>query len=131
VKINLSVWTILKFLKYLLIPLLLFFYLGFADLIATNATAFFEQGQGGGGSGGIEVIGVGFAATVSVTRPYFFGLIRLPVYAGGIGDISGIHNAFFMLLGLITVAFVAWDAYHLRKGQSYYNYGSKYQWRKW
>lgn len=127
-KIKLNIWTVIKFAKYLLIPILFFLYLNFIDVIIAIAPAFSEQSQGGG-AGGIEVIGVGFAATVFVTRPYFFGMIRLPVYAGDIGDISGMHTTFFAILGVMTVAFIVWDLRFLLKRQTSYSYGSKYQWR--
>ena len=127
-QIGVSLWKILKFAKYLVIPVLFFLYISFADALVSSAPVFFQQGYGGG-AGGIEVIGLGFAATVSVTRPYFFGLVRLPVYAGDVGDISGIHDTFFAILGIAAVAFVVWDLRFLLKRQTSYTYGSKYQWR--
>lgn len=129
-EINLNLHTILKFGKYLLIPILLLLYINFLDvLLATASTLPAEQGQGGG-AGGIQVIGIGFTATVSVTRQYLFGLVRLPVYVGDLGDISGIHNIFFAILGLMTVGFLVWDLHFLVTGKTSYTYGSKYQWRR-
>jgi len=127
VKIHLRI--ILKYGKYLLIPVLLLLYINFLDVLLSTASAFVsEQGQGGGDSG-IQVIGVGFATSVTVTRPYLYGLVRLPVYAGDLGDISGIHYTFFAVLGLITIIFLVWDLRFLMKGKASYTYGSKYQWR--
>ncbi|HLC39877.1 MAG TPA: hypothetical protein VJJ76_03275 [archaeon] len=115
----------------MIIPGLFLFYLSFLDVIVASIPAVFEQGFGGSGGGGVEVIGMGYAVSVSVTRPYLFDLIRLPVYGGPLGDISGIHTTFFAILGFLLVAFVAWDVWSLLKGKTSYTYGSKYQWRKW
>jgi hypothetical protein len=130
INLNINIWSALKFAKYLLIPILLLLYINYSDvLIGTAFTVLSGQGQGGEG-GGLEQIGVGFAATVSVTRPYLFGMVRLPVYAGDVGDISGFHTTFFAILGVITIAFVIWDLRFLLKGKTSYTYGSKYQWRR-
>jgi len=56
-------------------------------------------------SGG-EVIGFGEAVGVMVTRPYLFGLIRLPVYTNTLGDISIYHDAFFYFIVILTVIFI-------------------------
>ena len=123
-------WKILKFAKYLIIPILLLLYLNFIDFILASAPGFLNAEQGQGGSaGGVQVIGVGFATSVSVTRLYF-GAFRLPVYVADIGDISGIHDTFFTILGIMMVAFLAWDLRFLLKEKTSYTYGSKYQWRR-
>jgi len=98
----------MKYKKFILIPALLFFYLFFVvDMLASFSpvtTSGAESAPPGGS--GVQPIGVGEGVSVSVTRPYFFGLIRLPVYTSGLGDIGAYHNAFFWFLGLLTAAFV-------------------------
>ena len=59
---------------------------------------------------GAEVIGVGQAVSVQVTRathPYLFGLVNLPTYAQGIGDLTGMHTIFFWLMYIILAASTA------------------------
>lgn len=123
-------WKIFKFAKYLIIPILFFLYINYGVAILSAGPSFFgiEQGMGAGG-GGIQVIGLGLATSVSVSRLYF-GMFRLPVYAGDLGDISGIHDTFFAILGIITIIFVAWDLFFVFRGKTSYTYGSKYQWRR-
>lgn len=131
-EIDINFWTVFKFAKYLIIPILFFLYVSYADVLLGLAPMVFGLQQGsGGGAGGIQVIGLGMATSVSVTRLYF-GMFRLPVYAGDLGDISGIHDMFFTILGVITVIFVAWDLLFLirGRGKTSYTYGSKYQWRR-
>jgi len=128
VKINFG--TILKFAKYLIIPGLLILYLTSFDALIGAASTFIPEQGLGGSAGGLMQIGVGFATSVTVTRPYLFGLVRLPVYAGDLGDISGIHDTFFWSLGILTVIFLVWDFRFLLKGKQSYTYGSKYQWRR-
>jgi len=50
--VEINLWTVLKFAKYLIIPILFFFYLSYVDVIITSAPAILsEQGQGGGDGG--------------------------------------------------------------------------------
>jgi len=100
----------MKYKKFLLIPALLFFYLFFVvdvmvSLSPAQTTGTEEQASGGG----VQPIGVGEAVSATVTRPYFFGLVMLPVYTSGIGYIGGYHDAFFWFLGLLTAAFVVME----------------------
>ncbi|MBI3413071.1 MAG: hypothetical protein HY051_03260 [Candidatus Aenigmarchaeota archaeon] len=92
--------------KFLLIPVILVIltwgYLFFVDqLVAGRISAVDSGNPQKSGSG--EVIGLGTAVSVQVTRQYLFGLLRLPVYAAGIGDISSMHALFFLLLVAVAV----------------------------
>jgi hypothetical protein len=58
------------------------------------------------GSGSVVTVGIGQGASVEVRRPYFFGLITLPVFTGSLGDISIYHDIFFAFIGFLTVLFV-------------------------
>jgi len=96
------------FTRFLLIPVILFLlisaYLRFVDMLATGIVSIqlpIKQGSSGG-----EVIGIGTAVTVQVIRPYFFGLIELPLYAPGIGNIARIHETFFWSLGILTIVLI-------------------------
>lgn len=103
-----------RLLKYLIIPVLIFGYLFFVNsLIQYNPS--FGSSPEKSVSAGTEVIGVGESVTVSVTRPYFFGLIRLPIYNSVIGDISGLHNFFFNFVIFLTVALVIYDIIQWRR----------------
>ena len=56
-------------------------------------------------------IGIGQAVGVSVTRAYFGGALRLPVYSGAIGDIGIYHNIFFnYLIYIYAAAMILWVA---------------------
>jgi hypothetical protein len=97
----------MRYKKFLLIPALLFFYLFFVvDMLLSFSPITISGTESAPSGGGVQIIGVGEGVSVSVTRPYFFGLISLPVYTSGLGNIGAYHDAFFWLLGLLTVAFV-------------------------
>lgn len=56
---------------------------------------------------GGEVIGVGQAVTITITRatkPYLFGLVNLPTYVDGIGSVRALHTIFFWFIGILTLA---------------------------
>jgi len=65
--------------------------------------------------GGGEVIGFGEALGVMVTRPYLFGLIRLPVYTNTLGDISIYHDAFFYFIVILTIIFIIIEVKNRRR----------------
>jgi len=115
----------MKYKKFLLIPALLFFYLFFVvDILLSYSplsTTGTEAAPSGGG--GIQPIGVGEAISAVVTRPYFFGLIMLPVYTSGLGNIGIYHEAFFWFLGLLTAAFVFIEWRNSVTGESGYGIG--------
>jgi hypothetical protein len=97
----------MKYKKFLLIPALLFFYLFFiVDLMVSFSPIETTGTETAPSGGGIQPIGVGEAVSAVVTRPYFFGLIMLPVYTSGLGNIGIYHEAFFWFLGLLTAMFV-------------------------
>ena len=60
----------------------------------------------GSKSGSGEVINIGQSIGVSVMRPYLFGLIYLPVYVEGIGDIGMLHNSFFTFIFILVIALI-------------------------
>ena len=51
-------------------------------------------------------MGIGQAVEVSVRRPYLFGLIYLPVYIEGLGDIGIYHDTFFAFIFALTIALI-------------------------
>ncbi len=88
--------------KFVLIPLLIAIYLFFLSSIQSGiVSSSLNQVQK---SAGAEVLGVGQTVTVTVTRPYLFGLFRLPTYSGGV-YVGNIHNAFINLILLLTISF--------------------------
>jgi hypothetical protein len=106
-KINFKKREKMKYKKFLLIPILFVAYIFFINLL-TEATTIVpaEVKEGQQPSGSVQQIGVAATASVSVTRPYFFGLIELPVYTNALGDISYLHNIFFLFLLALTVIFI-------------------------
>jgi hypothetical protein len=91
--------------KFLLIPILIFIYIFSVDFLSQMSfeSASFSEGSK---SGTGEVLNIGHSIGVSVRRPYFFGLIYLPVYAESLGDIGIYHNIFFTLIFILTIALI-------------------------
>ena len=117
----------MKFKKFLIIPLLIFFYLFFIvdALVNYNPTVFSPVSvQGGAG----QPIGVGNSVSVIVMRPYLFGLVKLPVYTNYIGYIGDLHEGFFTFMMMLTVGFVIIELWNWRKG---YNKKGFDKWREW
>ncbi|MFH1105666.1 MAG: hypothetical protein V1731_00430 [Candidatus Aenigmatarchaeota archaeon] len=92
--------------KILLIPIVLialtlaYFY--FVEQLVAGRISVINSANPQKTSGG-EVIGIGTALSVQVTREYLFGLVRLPVYAPGLGDISLMHTLFFWFILVLAV----------------------------
>ena len=104
----------MKFKKFIIIPILIFIYIFFiVDLLVGYRPSVYSKNPpllpGG------QTIGVGTAVSVFVTRPYLFGLFRLPVYTDGIGYIGDIHEAFFYFIGILTVIFIVIELIKWRK----------------
>jgi hypothetical protein len=91
--------------KFLLIPILIIIYIFFVDFLSQMSfeSASFSEGSK---SGTGEVLNIGQAIGVSVRRPYFFGLIYLPVYTEGLGNIGIYHDAFFTLIFILTAVLI-------------------------
>ena len=91
--------------KFLLIPILIFVYIFFIDIL--SQTNFQSAGISGSPKGGVgEVLNIGQSIGVSVRRPYFFGLIYLPVYTESLGYIGLYHDAFFSFIFILTIALI-------------------------
>lgn len=99
----------MQYTKFLLIPLVfVILIMGYVSLINSFASenSLVRQASASTKVAGAEVIGVGQAVSVQVTRatkPYLFGIVNLPTYAPGIGSLSMLHTIFFWsLYGLIV-----------------------------
>ena len=91
--------------KILIIPILIFIYIFFINSL--SQTSFMPvSAPEGAKSGGGEVINIGQSVGVSVMRPYFFGLIYLPVFIEGIGDIGVLNDAFFTVVFILAIALI-------------------------
>ena len=91
--------------KFLIIPILIFvyiFFINFLPQISFQSIGFLETPKSGIG----EVVNIGQSIGVSVIRPYFFGLIYLPVYIEGLGDIGFYNDVFFSLIFILTAIFI-------------------------
>ena len=92
--------------KFLIIPLLFFVYIWFINfLVSSNLSPSTSQAEKKDVPGA-AVIGVGEGASVLVTRPYLFGIARLPVYTNVLGYIGSFHTMFFYFLGILTAVFI-------------------------
>ena len=100
--------------KFLLIPVLIIAYIFFINFIAQMAPSTGSSSQSMSG-GTVQVIGMGETVSISVTRPYFFGLIRLPVYSQMFGDISFLHDIFTYFIIALTVIFIIQEIKYNKK----------------
>jgi hypothetical protein len=98
--------------KFLIIPALI---IAYVYLITVLSTITIQAAPSGASSGGGEVIGLGESLTVSVTRPYFFGLVRLPTYSSALGYIGFYHDLFFYFIIVLTVIFIIQEVKYKKK----------------
>ena len=98
--------------KFLIIPILIIAYIYFITVISTIS---FQSAPNKTSGGGGEVIGIGESISVSVTRPYFFGLVRLPTYSSQLGYIGLYHDLFFYFIILLTVIFIIHEIKYKKK----------------
>lgn len=106
----------MKHKKFLLIPVLIFLYIFFINFLVESASI--PSSEQAAGEGPMHV-GVSTSVSVTVTRPYLFGLLELPVYTGNLGDISSLHNTFFIFIVILTIAFVILDWRKKERRKSY------------
>ena len=97
--------------KFLLIPILIVAYVYFITIVSTIS---FQASPDIAGVSG-EVIGIGETLTVSVTRPYFFGLVRLPTYSNALGYIGIYHDIFFWFILALTAIFIIQEVKYKKK----------------
>lgn len=92
--------------EFIIIPLLFIIYFYavgfFTSPTFSNLFSIFTQSFTEEQVSGTQVVGVGVTASIVVTRPYFFGLYKLPVFMSSTGDISIYHSIFFVVVFLIT-----------------------------
>jgi hypothetical protein len=100
--------------KFLIIPILIFVYIFSIDILSQmsfvapstiNKTLI----------GGEAVVGISQIVEVSVRRPYIFGLIYLPVFIEGLGDIGAFNDAFFALIFILVAAFILMEIKHRKE----------------
>lgn len=114
----------MRFKKILIIPLLFFIYIWFMSALANPSIISTVSQSKGEEVPGAEVIGMGSAVTVQVIRaknPYLFGLVNLPRYIDGIGNVGSFHTMFFYFLGILTATFVVME---------WRSYGRNVKWQK-
>ena len=106
----------MRYKKFLLIPILFFLlilgYVSFINSLSNGTTTIREVSNVEKSSGG-EVIGVGEAVSVHITRAtssYLFGFVNLPVSIQGLGNLSTLHTIFFWSLYtsiiVLTIIFI-------------------------
>jgi hypothetical protein len=100
--------------KFLIIPVLIVAYIYFISVISTIT---FQSSAGTSGNVNGEIIGLGESLTISVTRPYFFGLVRLPTYSSMLGYIGFYHDLFFYFIVILTVIFIIQEVKYKKKGR--------------
>jgi hypothetical protein len=100
--------------KFLIIPVLIIAYVFFINFISQMALPAGPTGQSMGG-GTVQTIGVGETISVSVTRPYFFGMVRLPVYSAAFGEIGWMHDIFTYFIIALTVIFIIQETKYKKK----------------
>ncbi|MBI1979124.1 MAG: hypothetical protein HYS62_03660 [Candidatus Aenigmarchaeota archaeon] len=98
----------MRYKKFLLIPAvfltLVFLYVNFIGVLADYAETVRQSSNAEKSATG-EVIGVGHAVSVQVKRattPYLFGMVSLPAFAQGVGNLTVLHTVFFWSLYFLT-----------------------------
>ena len=91
--------------KVFLIPLAIFIYFTLVDIVSSGNIFSSSNAQTLENGWNLQ-IGIGQAVGVSVTRAYFFGLVRLPIFSSTLGDIGAYHTMFFNLMYLLTAAVI-------------------------
>ena len=99
--------------KFLIVPVMLVLYLILWPLLLPIIPTQHHVGppeslENYGNNGLVERIGVGDSITVEIRRPYFFGLIELPVYING-KDIGFMHDTFFSLILIILILMLVYE----------------------
>jgi len=89
--------------KPLLIPILIIVYIFFIGVLSQSSFQMPASSESSGG-GAAEVLNIGQSIGVSVTRPYLFGLIYLPVYTEDLGYIGTLHDIFFSFIFILAIA---------------------------
>ena len=100
--------------KFLAIPVLVVAYIFFINFISQLSPAAVQAGPSVG-NGGVQTIGVGDSVSISVMRPYFFGMVRLPVYSAAFGEISYMHDIFTYFIIALTVIFIIQETKYKKK----------------
>jgi hypothetical protein len=100
--------------KFLIIPVLIIAYILFINYISQMALPASQAGQTMSG-GGVQTIGMGESISISVTRPYFFGMVRLPVYSAVFGEIGYMHDIFTYFIIALTVIFIIQEVKYNKK----------------
>lgn len=96
--------------KIVSIPLIVVLYLSAIDFLSSS-NVFSSNLSETQDMGGVLNIGLGQAVGISVTRAYFGGSLRLPIYSGAIGDIGIYHNLFFnYFIYIYAAAMILWAA---------------------
>jgi len=105
----------MRFKKFILIPIMIILYVLFIRYTFTEPIPQFEQAFKKVYGGLIEEVPIGETVTVTVTRPYLFGLIRLPIQLNGL-MIAWMHSIFFhVFIPLLTVIFIIIEVNNWRK----------------
>ena len=93
--------------KFLVIPILIIAYVLIIEvLVNTSSQVTPSSTQSSTSSGSTAIIGVGESISISVTRAYLFGLIRLPTYTNTLGNIGAYHDGFFTLIFILTAILI-------------------------
>jgi hypothetical protein len=116
----------MKYKKFLILPILIVFYIFLINfIVVSNISISSTPAQKQPAAG--EVIGVNEGVFVTVTRPYLFGLIRLPVYTSSLGNIAMYHEFFFCFIAFLTVTFIITEVimYYRKNSEKSYKYHGK------
>jgi hypothetical protein len=102
-------------MKKLLIPVILLFVYIFLinslSQVSFQPAGISEVSNSGTG----EVVNIGQSVGVSVMRPYLFGLIYLPVYIDGLGDIGFYNEAFFTIIFILEIVLIIIEVKNRKK----------------
>ncbi|MFH0929133.1 MAG: hypothetical protein V1818_02125 [Candidatus Aenigmatarchaeota archaeon] len=117
--------------KFLLIPVLIIAYVLFINFISQIPASVSQVSQSMSG-GTAQTLGMGDIVSVSVSRTYFFGTVRLPVYSALFGEIGIFHEIFSYFIMILTVIFIIQEVKYnkKRRGEKMAKKSSNFDWKK-
>lgn len=91
--------------RLLVIPVLIIAYIILISMISEMGLqeSLFNVSSAGDS---MQTVNIGQSIGVSVRRPFLFGLAYLPVYSESLGYLGDVHNAFFVLVFILTIALI-------------------------
>lgn len=118
--------------KFLIIPVLIIAYVLFINFISQMPASVSQASQSMSG-GTAQTLGMGDSVSISVSRSYFLGLVRLPVYSAIFGEIGIFHEIFSYFVMILTVIFIIQEVKYnkKRRGEKMAKKTGNFDWKRY